>query len=78
MDFGPRRSGRRCDSRHSRAHLGFGRNPSLGSRWRSAMPPLLVAVVMRVFDHFLLLTIDPACENDDVKLPRLKHEVLKL
>ena len=31
----------------------------------------------RQFDHFLLLTIDPACENDDVKLPRLKHEVHK-
>ena len=29
----------------------------------------------QVLDHFLLLAIDPASEDDDIELPRLKNEI---
>ena len=29
----------------------------------------------QVLDHFLLLAIDPASEDDDIELPRLKDEI---
>ncbi len=28
-----------------------------------------------VLDHFLLLAVNPACDNDDIELPRLKREI---
>ena len=29
----------------------------------------------QILDHLLLLTIDPACDNDDIELPRLKYRI---